>query len=132
VAVFENPSQPVAWLRQMDPATGLRLRWGWIGTWTDFNLQSGKAEVTTRNLYFYKADLLAFVLDATTQEEVRTIGLEQVETYLRSQPGGGTAKPLAIKRQAAARVERMRKPKLSVGYYWLSTARSSSGSSSSR
>jgi hypothetical protein len=119
VVVFENYSQPVAWLCQMDPATGLLLRWGSIGTWTDFNLQSGNAEVTTRNLYFYKADLLAFVLDATTQEKVRTIRLEQVETYLRSQPGGGTAKPLAIERQAAALVERMRKPKLPVRYYSL-------------
>ncbi len=119
VVVFEDHSQPVAWLCQMDPESGLLLGWQWIGTWTDFNLQSGTAEVTTRNLYFYKADLLAFVLDATTQEKVRAIRLEQVETYLRSQPGGGTAKPLAIERQAAALVERMRKPKLPVRYYWL-------------
>lgn len=119
VVVFENQSQPVAWLCQMDPTAGLLLRWGWIGTWTDFNLQSGTTELTTRNLYFYKADLLAFVLDATTQDEVRTIRLEQVETYLRSQPGGGTAKPLAIERQAAALIERMRKPKLPVRYYCL-------------
>jgi len=119
VVVFENHNQPVAWLCQMDPDTRRLYRWGWIGTWTDFNLQSGKAEMTPSNLYFYQADRLEFVLDATTQDEVRRMRLEQVTAYLRDQPGGHSTKPLALGRQAAALVDRIRKPKLPVRYYNL-------------
>ncbi|WP_428341206.1 hypothetical protein [Mycobacterium sp.] len=119
VTVFTYAAHPVGWLWQLDPEAGRLIEPISLGTWTFFEPQSGTDPVLTGDLNVSRGDRLAFVSDATTDEQVKAKHVDMLRLYLERQTGGRAVGPLKLESQAKKLAAGLPLPPLPVRYYAL-------------